>query len=314
MTGLRHLTGGDCADILDRLRTVLGSMNIELESLPLWGDLADVRWLTAFDCAVLRERGGPADVDRQRTVAGFIDATFISRTVKAIARSASLGGFEQKIKHLKNWRLRPPARGNKQQAAQAGDHLYEIEVAARLSFTFSELRFDEPDLLAHDPESGFKFAIACKRPRTTNGFVRAAKRAVAQVRQSGVIGAIVLSADNLIDQMVRDLSGERLRDECRSRVTRIIDATSSDVLRSLSRHPPRREGSPPHVQVSGVLGVLVTGSFLLLGRDGPGGPLFLNTGFVPAAINKNEPQWARPVLAVFLQVLQQGEDALVATP
>lgn len=314
MTGLRHLTGGDCADILARLREVLGSMDIELESLPLWNDLADVRWLTAFNCAVLREHGGAADVDRRRTVAGFIAATSISRSVKAIGRSASLGGFEHKIRHLKNWRLRPPTDENTEQAAQAGDHLYEIEVAARLSFTFSELRFDEPDLLAHDPESNFKFAIACKRPRTTRGFMRAAKQAVAQVRQSDAFGAVILSADNLIDQMVRDLSGERLRGECRSRVSRIIDTTSGDVLRSLSGHPPRREGSPPHVRVSGVLGALVTGSFLLLGRDGPGGPSFLNTAFVPAMINKNEPHWARPVLAAFLDVLQQGENALVATP
>lgn len=312
MSELRHLHGQDCANLLARLRAVLHAMGVELESLPLWQDLADIRWLTSFNCDVLRERGGPGEVDAARTAAGFVAATFVNRSVKAISRCASLPGFEHKIRHLRNWRLPGGGRDRSEQSKQARDHLYEIEVAARLGYTFSDLRFSEPDLLARDSESDFTFAIACKRPRSATGLMRSAKRAVAQVRQSDVFGAVFLSADNLVDPVVRDVSGRSLLPECQRRITRVIDATSGDILRSLSGHPPKRASSSKGTRVSGVLGVIVSSSFLLLGRDGEHGPAFLNTGFVPAMINRNKPEWARGALAMLLQVLQAGENELVA--
>ena len=65
---------------------------------------------------------------------------------------------------------------------------------------------------------------------------------------------------------------------------------------------------------SGFLGVIVTGSFLLFGRDGSGGPTYLNTGFVPAMINKNEPEWARECLWMLLNLLERGEQGLIEMP
>lgn len=316
-SGLTEMTGADCADIMSRLRRALGTADIDLDQLTLRHDLADVEWLSAFPGVVLRTDGGPSLIDHERTVDGFRDAAFVKRSTKALERASSLAGFAQKAKHIKNWRLHPPVRGGNREmlelADQAGDHLYEVETAARLSFSMGGLRFDEPDLLYEEPSCDFRFGIACKRPRKIEGFVRCIRRAAEQVRRKGTLGVALVSVDNLVKQVVMDASGRNLKEECHARIGRVIKACSAEVLQILEGAPPVLPPDDPK-RGSGFLGVIATGSFFLAGRDGTNGPAYLNTAFVPSMINKNEPAWARKVLWALLHLIERGEGALIDMP
>src|SRR5687767_2150446 len=97
---LRILTGEDCASLLDDLRAVLARASLNLESLELWQDLEDVRWLATQKGFVLQGYENPHDPSRKRRLQGFRDAVFIKRSIKAIELTRDYEGWRQPVDRL----------------------------------------------------------------------------------------------------------------------------------------------------------------------------------------------------------------------
>lgn len=313
--GLRVLTGQSCATLLEDLRGVLSSAGFVLEHLELWNDLADLRWLSTQRGPVLRDFSNTHDETRQRSISGFKDAVFIKRSIKAIERTRSFPGWKDPASYLRFWRIRDvggsedskPAR----QAQQAQDFLYEIEVAARLSFTFSKLRFAEPDLVIEDPESPFAWTIACKRPRSSKNIPALTYKAAKQINGQGHLGLVMLSFDNLVDdQVVVDLSGRSLAPACQSRMNAIVSICGKKILERLSPFLPSPGSAATKDGGVGVLGALTTASFLLLGKDGITGSTFLNTRMLTSMINRKSPAWANQAAYFLVKAMDAGEEKL----
>ena len=312
---LRMLTCEGCVSLLDDLRRNLAETDLNLEEMALWQDLEDLRWLATQRGNVLQGYENLKDPTRKRRIQGFRDAVFIKRSVKAIERTRNYEGWRQPAIHLRNWRLRdiPEDEGLAgKQAQQSMDFLYEIEVAARLGFTFSKIKFAEPDLVIESPDLPIAWSIACKRPRSLNSMTRATRKAVMQIDREGRLGVVMVSLDNLLGdgQKVIDLSGAPLRPIYQDRMTRIVESCSKALLAELEDSLPLPADPKDPKAGRGVLGILTTGWFFLLGKDGPAGQVYLNTRMEPSMINRNEPKWAQAAVYFLLQCLEQADRQL----
>jgi hypothetical protein len=301
VAGAKVLTCEHCRTLIERLRRAFGAGGVRIEDLVLWYDLADVRWVAELRGAVL-DLWGAAGADRDRATRAAYHATLLDRTAKALEVCSDLPGYRPVARHLKNFRLLP-SKGDA--ARQAADHMYELEVAARLSTSIPGIVLDEPDIRVSDPDLG-TFSIACKRPRAIDTVASAADDGIEQIRKMGTCGIVFVCADRIIDPLVRDHSGKGLGPECDRRLQAVVDGCRPDIEAALRRHPIVRDDSGR--LPTGVFGVVISGSFALFGRDGPNGEHFINTCPVTRRIpGGGDVNWATRVLLMLQEAHVRGE-------
>ncbi len=300
--GLRVLSCQSCRGLLNDLRSVLAEAGLDLEKQPLWHDLADLRWLANLEGPVLAN--DPDPVGQARRERGFVDAVALKRSVVALELTRKMEGWRTVVKKLRFWRLRgTPEHEITQRTEQSNDFLYEVEMACRLSkLPSSTVAFSEPDLLVHGSGIG-TWTAACKRPQKIGSIVRAADVAGRQISKAGRPGVVLISLDNVIDPLVEDTSGKSLEPACHRRMGAIVNRQGPSIIAQLARYLPTAEQ-----QRHGVVGVVTTAWFFLWGRDGVGGPEFMNTRLEPCGIQRAHPAWANEFTRDLIRDLKRADE------
>lgn len=305
-SGPSELTNSAIRRMFDHLDAAFQAGGVRLQSLALWEDLSDLRWILNF-----KSPPDAGNIDRRRAARAFLDAVFVDRLARSFYAARNRPGFKTLNRHWRNLRLRKgrPLQRNDGEM-QAWDLAYEVEIASRLHAAKQSPTFAEPDVFCSLPRTG-ETCFACKRPRSAKSIFAAVQKGVRQVQKHDAVGLVAVCLDNLVAHDVSDPHFAMLKEECIDRVLEVIENVREKVLYELGRAPLRASAKAP-VYSSGAVGVIFTATFRLRSLDLASRRDYLNHGFVTEQLVRQRDRKSRRLAKQVRALVAAGDMALAA--
>jgi hypothetical protein len=311
MAGAKNLTGVECRQIEAAIRNVMRRNRVALAESMLEHDLAEAEWLGGFDGDVLFSKAWE-EPTRTRTIEAATIVLRLKRVAWALTVASRLRGFKQRLRALRELRIRSGAPqgdlADEAARAQAWDLLFEIELAAQLARKPLLVTFEEPDVVVSRPDGSSRLGLACKRPRRLVSVPGAVGDAVRQVAESGDLGMVVLSLDLIVGQHAgapRNWIIVKHDRETPAACDRVVGAAMQDLAGRIGSVFHRASERAPHEmsRVGGVLGV--ANLAVIAGLDGGG--TYMNTKTVTSMLPLMDAKGSADVLAGIQEILALGQ-------
>lgn len=196
---------------------------------PLHAQLRELEWLSTRTGTIFSPTSSPG-TDEDRTARAFLSLVRLQEIGRVLERSASSPGSGNCFKHLLGLSLEVSgdARG------QAGDRLFELEVAAALDATgHFHVELGDTDVELVDPD-GRRLGLECKRPRKIESIARNVKDAASQLRKRKRAGFVLVSLDEVLGSpwILADDRGAGLQ-AFRDRMGTSLDPARKAIARAL---------------------------------------------------------------------------------
>lgn len=187
-------TGRTAREVYRKIVDGLEHLNVAVGP-GLAAELTELEWLAKHEGPLFATEGGALAEDRDRTIRAFLRLDKLRWTARVLERVESIPGSRNAIKRLGATSIAPSGAVG----GQAGDPLFELEVAAALEVSgHFDLRMGATDIEIIDP-SGAVIGIECKRPRTERSLTRCVREAAKQLSSRGRAGFIVISLSEMLD-------------------------------------------------------------------------------------------------------------------
>jgi hypothetical protein len=191
---LEKLTIARCREVAATARKALATIGVTLpRHTDLGRQIEDTEWMATFPADPLDEIAGAYATDPERATRAFLSFPQFQDVVGGLYHARRAVAAKPDIVHA----LRKRFDRLQTVSAAAQNHLFELQVAGRLSIRRRGVRFDEPDLTA--PFSRFgRLGLACKRAQNIARVKERIGGGADQIVRTGRNGVIVIDVQPLL--------------------------------------------------------------------------------------------------------------------
>jgi len=191
LTPYQRVTAAKCAGFAASMRASLEAFGIAPNPLSDIARMIDeMAWLGSFPPDSLQPDVAYA-ADATRSLKAFTLIEQAQRMSEILTWAQQIPGSRDPVAKLRS-------RSNRMvdQDAKALDFLFELDIAYRLTIRGSDVAFEEPDLVIR--WNGFKFGLACKRPRNVQQMRKCIRKAAKQIAAQPYPGFIVIGLEAML--------------------------------------------------------------------------------------------------------------------